>query len=421
MKTLLITFLIIVAQSASAQPWYQIPVPVHHKLNAIDFPSATVGYIVGDSNTILKTTDGGENWVKLAPNGLDFNTFSHQIVDVDFVDENIGFVTILNDNMGVYKTTNGGLNWVASNNLSGNMCYKSRIFVNSEDDFFVGGAGCFQSAQIDRYQDPNWSNATVNYETFDTEDYITDFDFNNGVGLATVNNSYFLRTTDAGATWDTINSTLEVSARLTSVMFITADSVYAGYSDVGSGFGLLISLDAGLTWAMDMNSATFFYPDFNALKQSNSGAIYTGGAVSWGDEGVMFKSEDGGLLWDARSVDQPINGISSYGSDLTFAVGDSGYVIVNQLFGSLGLEDEEEFNTITIHPNPSSGAFNLELHQKYNEVEVIINDLLGQKVAERTYTNTSVINDVLDLPAGTYFINIRTNSFEVQTIKFIKN
>ena len=145
MKIVLVLFAaLFLTWNGNAQLWYEVSVPTGYNLNAIDFPSNTVGYIVGDSTTILKTTDGGITWQEVNHSGLFNSNFSHEIVDIDFVDEVTGFIAILNDNEGVYKTSDGGLTWTpAANNMS-NMCYKSSVYANSGDDYFVGGAGCFQ-------------------------------------------------------------------------------------------------------------------------------------------------------------------------------------------------------------------------------------------------------------------------------------
>ncbi|MGQ9708559.1 MAG: glycoside hydrolase family 113 [bacterium] len=42
--------------------WYRLPGPVNVNLNGVDFISPEVGFVVGDRGTLLKTTDGGEQW-----------------------------------------------------------------------------------------------------------------------------------------------------------------------------------------------------------------------------------------------------------------------------------------------------------------------------------------------------------------------
>lgn len=109
--------------------------------NALDFPNASTGYVVGDYGVYFKTTNGGLNWsVNNAP-------VSGNLIDVDFIDAQNGWLlsvgaqllvtnnggasfTVVNtpapfiqvqmlspllgfasSGAGLYKTTDGGLNW----------------------------------------------------------------------------------------------------------------------------------------------------------------------------------------------------------------------------------------------------------------------------------------------------------------------
>jgi len=75
----------------------------HNVLKAICFPSESTGYVVGESNALVKTTDYGETWTQIDP---DAGT-SYQ--SVYFIDENTGFVGASSGRL--FKTTNGGTNW----------------------------------------------------------------------------------------------------------------------------------------------------------------------------------------------------------------------------------------------------------------------------------------------------------------------
>lgn len=412
MKISLIVFFALTANVLIAQSWYDISVPTEHKLNEIDFPTPTTGYIVGDSATILKTTDGGETWNQIPLTGITINPLSSNIIDVDFVDENIGFIVFDNANEGPYKTSDGGASWILFSNGSSNMCYKKTMFVNSENDFFLGGAGCFQSGQIEYFLDPNWNYSTVNYESFDTDESVVEIDFNNGIGIAAMHNKFFLRSIDNGITWDTIPSGLDSSFKLTSVMFATADSVYAGYEDINSsGLGILRSYDAGLTWSQDANSALFLYPSFLSLGKANNGDVYCGANQSNWSQAVMFESIDG-VNWIYNNVDQAINGIDSYDSDITFAVGDSGYVIVNTPIENLGTgnENEDYFHLIKVYPNPTSDFVTIESEFNKNVVYTLLN-MNGQVILSAIASKNRTTIDISLLEDGIYYLKTKDHTF----------
>ena len=332
MKISLIVFFALTANVLIAQTWYDISVPTEHKLNEIDFPTPTTGYIVGDSATILKTTDGGETWNQIPLTGITINPLSSNIIDVDFVDENIGFIVFDNANEGPYKTSDGGASWILFSNGSSNMCYKKTMFVNSENDFFLGGAGCFQSGQIEYFLDPNWNYSTVNYESFDTDESVVEIDFNNGIGIAAMYNKFFLRSID------------------------------------------------------------------NA-NQSN-----------W-SQAVMFESIDG-VNWIYNNVDQAINGIDSYDSDITFAVGDSGYVIVNTPIENLGTgnENEDYFHLIKVYPNPTSDFVTIESEFNKNVVYTLLN-MNGQVILSAIASKNRTTIDISLLEDGIYYLKTKDHTF----------
>ena len=79
----------------------------------------TVGYIVGNSGAVYKTTNGGTNWSNI---GGDSPFFSNILNDVHFVDASTGY--IVGNSGAVYKTTNGGTNW---SNIGGDSPFFSNI------------------------------------------------------------------------------------------------------------------------------------------------------------------------------------------------------------------------------------------------------------------------------------------------------
>jgi photosystem II stability/assembly factor-like uncharacterized protein len=76
-------------------------------LYAVKWTDAQHGWIVGgsemgyfDDATVSLTTDGGSNWVNWG------NTIRAVLYDVDFLDQNTGYVA--GDHGALYKTVNGG-------------------------------------------------------------------------------------------------------------------------------------------------------------------------------------------------------------------------------------------------------------------------------------------------------------------------
>lgn len=124
--------------TTNAQWFWQNPSPTGNWLADVQLISSQVGWAVGESGTLLKTVDGGTNWINksissnLDLRGINFIDDSHGIIvgwnsiikttdagkswsvnqstglyldDVQFIDVNIGYAVGV---YGIYKTTDGG-------------------------------------------------------------------------------------------------------------------------------------------------------------------------------------------------------------------------------------------------------------------------------------------------------------------------
>lgn len=102
-------------------------------INCIHFPSANVGYAVGDS--LFKTVDAGETWtIQANPNSaLFFSTY--------FLNDNYGYACGGNNwNSGlIEKTVDGGVNWTID--LSSIQIIHSLSFPNSNTGYACGTGG----------------------------------------------------------------------------------------------------------------------------------------------------------------------------------------------------------------------------------------------------------------------------------------
>jgi hypothetical protein len=67
----------------------------------VSFTDSNIGTIVGFNGTILRTTDGGQNW------NQQFSKISINLNAVCFVDSNIGYIT--GGGGTILKTVNGGI------------------------------------------------------------------------------------------------------------------------------------------------------------------------------------------------------------------------------------------------------------------------------------------------------------------------
>src|SRR3990172_13295412 len=104
-------FYLMLTQICFAQ-WYEQSSGTTSNLNSVHFEDANNGWAVGDSGTILLTTNGGTDWTPiLSGTTNDFN-------DICFTDANNGWAVAgdkyfdtTTDSSIILHTTNGGATW----------------------------------------------------------------------------------------------------------------------------------------------------------------------------------------------------------------------------------------------------------------------------------------------------------------------
>ena len=420
MKTTLYIISLLLTLGTTAQStWQEIATPTDKKLNAIDFPSPTIGYIGGEDSLLLKTTDGGLTWEEVDFSGITFLPSGYDFLELDFVTEEIGFATV-GPYTGTYKTEDGGLTWTQLN-TSGSLCYNHGLYFKNEFYGFVGGAGCFQGENMDKFVSGTSSPVTINTPAWDN-DMIVDIDFNLNSfslqGLAVSSGGRVLKTIDAGDTWDTIPSGLGSEVPLTSVTIVNDTLAYAGYDNGGNSMGLLITTDAGLTWATDLNSATFHYPVFHDVYTTPFDQVFSGGTSTTTGNGVIFESDDSGI-WFVQDVDQPIYSMTSYSDTVVWGVGDSGYVVTNTLLGQLSVDEVKVDEKINLYPNPVESHFTVQLPSDIQgtSFEIEVYSLDGKRV--KTISNNAKNISVSNLKGGTYIVKLITEKM-IWTSKLVK-
>ncbi|MFT5821658.1 MAG: photosystem II stability/assembly factor-like uncharacterized protein [Crocinitomix sp.] len=414
MKTILLilsSFAFIVTNAQTT--WYEIPTGVHNKLNTIDFPSSLVGYIGGNDTLLLKTTDGGNNWSPVDFSGVTVYAGGENILDLNFIDENIGYMTV-GPYGGTYKTIDGGLNWDIIT-VSLNLCYVGGTFFFDEDDGFIGGDGCFEGELIDIVAAGTTTASIMNYNGMAGGESITQIDFlDDNYGLASSSGGRIFRTINSGVTWDSIPSSLGNTVPITSVKIINDTLAFAGYNQDGGGFALLTTTDAGLTWSQDLATGTFYYPAFYEIVHSNSNHIYVAAVPSFGELGVIFEND--GTFWNYWNVDHPVYAMDTYSDSIAWAVGDSGYVVVNVPPTMLTLTENTINATLNVYPNPFKSTINLDF-TGFTSPNLTIIDSQGRVILERVVNIPQ--QDLLFLEKGIYIMKLTEGDRE-RTARVIK-
>ena len=109
MKSIKLTFIItihLLSFAFAQEGWFwQNPLPQGNPLVSVSFIDSETGWAIGNLGTILKTTNGGENWINQTSGTTQY------LIGVSFTDANNG--TAVGSGGTILRTTDGGDNWVS--------------------------------------------------------------------------------------------------------------------------------------------------------------------------------------------------------------------------------------------------------------------------------------------------------------------
>ncbi len=248
-------------------------------LNVVRFSSTNVGYIGGDNGVLLKTIDGGENWTPLNP-----GTNEH-ISSLSFTDNDHGLIVgngMSGNPMFIRRTVDGGANW--TNEFSGMDGMTSVHMVDANHGYVVGTVG--HNHQTSDGGD-TWNGIyTANYMPFEEV-----FHPSINLGFIVGQSSSIRRTANAGGTYSDITPDANYTGGYHGIFFT---SLINGYI-VGDDKRIMKTVDGGSTWTLDHEDVNSFLN----LQAIHFPTAQDGYAV--GDEGIILK------LGTANAVEEITN------------------------------------------------------------------------------------------------------------------
>ena len=281
---------------------------------SLAFRSNQLGWVVGESGTILKTSDGGNSWESRELSiRITFNS-------VWAIAENK--IIAIGDSGIIFRSTNGGSSWshISANT---NKHLRSIFFINSSIGYIVGDDGTILKTVdggnswfvLNGYITGNLNsvyfiNAESGWAVGAFRDSIRNTSFPNGRFWNV------LQTTDGGLNWTPKYTGTPINLSLYSLKFVSANKAYA----VGDGI-IVSTTSGGDTWRSE---------SFDAVNTLHSLSFFDS-TVGWavGSNGEIKKTSDGGSTWfrQITGARSEIYGISVPNTANMYAVSDSGVVI----------------------------------------------------------------------------------------------
>jgi len=412
MKLLASIFLIsCLCSQAIAQSghWRTITTPTQKDLLSVSFPTPKTGYISGRDGLLMKSTDSGEHWQVLTVTGLALTESAPDIIDIQFLTEDVGYLIVSNQASPtyvgeLYSTSDGGETWTVVPHDQNIAAY--RVYFANEDFGLLAGSAFFQGRAVCRNNAGNWG--AYQSMSFDPNDFIRGIDLYNAQRGAICGDSGLVYTTnDSGITWIAHPVVIggPLDATITGIRFLDVNTLIA--TTANGNYPAVISHDFGNTWETLLNPFTFNYPAMTAVALSdNDSVVIVGRDVNnWSFSGYVNWWD--GAQWQQEQLEYGLNDVNNQTADMVFAVGDTGIVITNKPLPPVGIDDIATASPFSIFPNPAHHIVEIHYDAGLKIKTLQILDISGRQLMYFQGAKKSI--DMSGLPAGAYLLKIASS------------
>lgn len=409
-----LAFIIVISTSAGAQ-WVTQNSGTTANLYDIEFLNRNTGWALGDGGTVIKTTNGGINWVN-SPNPAAGRPLS----SIHIIDSNtIYFVGWFET---VVKTTNGGVNWtmIRAAPIGQGDSFDGLFFVN-ENTGWIGG-----TQRLLRTSNGGQTFEDINFQ----QGFINDMYFksiNDGVvcgdGLAEI-------TTNSGYNW--IHSIVNQGSFLSTIRKFSFINDQTGWIPLGNR-KVYKTTNFGVSWD-SVGNVEVAFPSWGlyCIDFANANTGWAGG-----ENGKFFKSTNGGAEWKRENTGTSqrfFASIYAYSDSIVWTCGGVGTIMFTTTGGQkfVGVENEtselpKNYILKQNYPNPFNPATIIEYELKQRGfVKLSVYDVNGKEIEQLVNENKTIGNykvkfDGNVLPSGVYFCKMETENFiETKRMVLIK-
>ena len=288
----------------------------YRNLCFLNMNTGWVGVRIYPNAYLFKTTNGGENWsYTIFPNSFLLNT-------VVFKDIMNGWV--MGYSQFLANTTDGGVTWnnKTINNIPStvNVNYTKLFPVSNNELWALASSGYGPVYSYILKSTNGGNNWALNYLYTDSlssnSNSFRDIYFqNSNTGFVTGTYSFFMKTTNSGINWTRIYPSYDVgfSAVIHSVLFSGNNDIFGAGGNYDYNY-IIKSTNAGLNWVKKHQNWDI---NFRKIRFSN---YNTGFAIA--DTGRIYRTTNAGINWDLNFYNN-----SFYFKDISFKSSSTGFAI----------------------------------------------------------------------------------------------
>jgi photosystem II stability/assembly factor-like uncharacterized protein len=377
---ILILLFMAVSDLFAVDHWLSLQRPTNRNLRAMHFADSLKGWIGGDSGLILKTTNGGQNWIQ-QPTGLNTTVYS-----ITFTNENIGYALaweLDNTPPNFYGTrylytTNGGTVW---NNylFPDSNFFANTVYYRDPLNGYLGGTQGKIYFTTDAGQVWNLSSIDSGLVFGFPVEEIKFFNASSGyaVGGAFDIAGIIWRTSNGGRSWQT---RIVGPEPVNDIHIIDENNAIGAGGDFEYGSSKVVTSNSGFDWQ---------YEEFGVFGIANSIAFRNPqeGWISLGIIDSFLVTTDSGSSWSMSAVPQQGRIYKIVFSDQRngWAIGNEGILLkynssiigINQNYSST----PSDFELYQNYPNPFNPGTSIKYKlQSAGFISLKVYDILGHEV-----------------------------------------
>ena len=240
-----------------------------------------------NSQYFFKSTNAGNTWISQPDFKLDT---IYKIFDGVFVNSNTGWAVGNFDISQIYgvilKTTNGGLNWIKQNTGLPSYSYFNVCFINQNTGWFSSWGGYYSSLIKTTNGGASWDSVSMPATVPNTPDLNAVKFLNADFGWISSFYGYLYKTTNSGISW--ISDTTFKYLYLSDVTPITENECWVVAHDGAPNSRFYKTTNGGLNWDLKMTNAS----SYTKINFINSSTGYSCG------NGRILRTQSGGTNWD---------------------------------------------------------------------------------------------------------------------------